>query len=64
MESAEQIFHKRGKVYLRVMLLSNNLLEHRAKTGKSPKEVLYLSNNSTLKLNSVREQEDWGLGGR
>lgn len=41
LECVEQIFYKRGKVRLRVILLSSDFLELRAKTGNSPKEVLY-----------------------
>lgn len=44
-------------------MLPNDLLELRAKTGKSPKEVLYLSNNSTLRRVKLRVQEGWGLLG-
>lgn len=41
LECAEQIFYKRGKVWHRVILLSSDFLELRAKTGSSPKKVLY-----------------------
>lgn len=44
-------------------MLPNDLLELRAKTGKSPKEVLYLSNNSTLRRGKLRIQEGWGMLG-
>lgn len=44
-------------------MLPNDLLELRAKTGKSPKEVLYLSNNSTPRRVKLCIQEGCGLLG-
>lgn len=58
LECVEQIFYKRGKVRLRVILLSSDFLELRAKTGNSPKEVLYCLKE--LKSHTLH----WGLGTR
>lgn len=63
LECAEQIFYKRGKVQLRVILLSSDFLELRAKTGNSPKELLHcLKECKSHTPHTEQSTGAWGQG--
>lgn len=63
LECAEQIFYKRVKVQLRVILLSSDFLELRAKTGNSPKELLHcLKECKSHTPHTEQSTGAWGQG--